>query len=207
MFSTDADLLAYEPGVFGEVVFAGQRTVRVVDGVVSGATIASETGGLDVLVPGDVLLVIASASERVAAGVAAVVDGNEVELTGEVVGLSRSDGLVVEGRTFEPQRAVVHEELMRSLGIDVDDPSEEMDEMSVVSAGVVKRLEVLGTLAMVYGSAAALGGENAGVEEKASAWKRRFGEALVGARVLMDADGDGRADTVRTPGIGRLVRG
>lgn len=207
MFSTDADLLAYEPDVFTDLPFAAQRTLRITDGEVSAAQLTSATGGFAALSPDDVLVLNAGAPDALAMSVESVESDTSLTFTMAPVGLALSSVLTVEGRTFRPQAAVVYEELLRAVGVDPDDPASEFDGDDIVSTELMRRLEVLGTLAGAYAAAISPCGENARVERKAVDYRKRFERAIRGARVLIDTDGDGEADLWRSPGVGRLVRG
>ncbi|MBI1373912.1 MAG: hypothetical protein GC159_14410 [Phycisphaera sp.] len=200
-FITDADLLAYEPNVFNDLPFASQRTLQVTDAAVSGTTVTSATGGFDALSAGDVAIVA-----DVAHAVASITDDNTLELTAAPVALSATTGLTLTARTLAAQATLVHGELMRAVGIDADDPDETLDESSIVSVGVMRRLEALGALSRAYAAAVALVGDNEAINAKAAAYRQRFAMALSGAQVLVDTDGDGRADVWRTPGVVRLTR-
>jgi hypothetical protein len=204
-FSSDADLLAYEPNVFFDLPFASQRRLRVTDGALAGVTLTSAAGGLSILAEGDVLVISASAGEAAVGIVAAVVDDHTVTLA-DAVALSATSSLAVEARTLRPQATIVHEELMRAIGIDPDDSGELLDESSIVSVSLMKRLECLGTLSRAYAAAIALAGDNDAVSGKAAAYHQRFQWALNAAQVLIDADGDGEADVWRSPGVARLTR-
>src|SRR5690606_19408793 len=68
--------------------------------------------------------------------------------------------LEVVVRSFEPQAALVHDGLLRLLGIDPDDEAAALTEESVVSLSVMARLEALGTLERIYSGAVALVGDN-----------------------------------------------
>lgn len=157
------------------------------------------------LAVGSVVVVIARVSGAVTRSVVAVMDGNTAVLSEGCPGLATT-GLRVECRTFEPQIAGVHEELMIALGIEKDDTEGALDESAIVSVTLMRRLEALGALARAYAAAAPAGSRSPGIEAKAEGYRRRFQSAVNGARVLMDIDGDGRADVWRCPGIGRLVR-
>jgi len=200
-FITDADLLGYEPNVFNDLPFASQRKLHVTDAAVTGTTVTSATGGFIGLTAGDVAMI-----EEVAHAVASITDDNTLELAGAPVALSASVGLAMTVRTLEPQTALMHGELMRAVCIDVDDPDESLDETAIVSVGVMRRLEALGTLSRAYTAAVALVGDNRAITEKAAMYRQRFTQAMSGAQVLIDTDGDGRADTWRTPGVVRLTR-
>lgn len=205
-FSTDSDLLAHEPNVFTDLPLAGQKRLAIGDAAVAGNTVTSQTGGFLLLGEGDVVLLRDEAAADVPCVVREVSDDHTLELEHAPAGLAATTGLALIARTFEPQAELVHDELMRALGIDVDDPDESLDESSILSVGLMRKLEALGTLALAYGGAVAIGGDNEAIAAKAASYQRQFRAALNGARVLIDVDGDGRADVWRTPGIGRLVR-
>jgi hypothetical protein len=204
-FSTDADLLAHEPNVFFDLPFAAQRRLRITDGSLAGLILSSNTGGLSILTDGDVLVLSTSPQESVTAVVASALDDQTVTLAGKPV-ISATSNLIVEARTFEPQITVVHEELMRAIGIDPDDSGELLDESTIVSVTLMRRLECLGTLSRAYAAAVSVTGDSAAISAKASAWRQRFQWALNSAQVLIDTDGDGEADVWRSPGIARLTR-
>jgi hypothetical protein len=115
-------------------------------------------------------------------------------------------GLEVIARTFAPQAEMVHDMLLRRLGIDPDDPDSPLKEDMVVSLGVMSRLEVYGTLERIYAGAVALAGDNGALWEKALHYHRQFATAVRSARVRLDLDGDGRADITRELGTVSLVR-
>jgi len=204
-FSCDADVLAYEPGVFVDVPLDGQTVLEVTDGEATGNVITSAAGGFEALVEGDVV-VLRSQNQSIARAVDSVTDDHTLSLTLAPFGLPGLTGLTVIARTFEPQRDRVHEQLMGSIGLSADDTSHGLDELDIVSQGLMRRLETLGTLWRVY--EAASGGPGGKVmQHQAERYRRMFHEAVEGARVLIDTDGDGRANLWRTPAAGRWVRG
>lgn len=207
MFSTDADLLAYEPDVFMDLPFAAQRTLRITDGAIAGAQITSASGGFEVLSPDDVIVLNAGSPGAVALPIESIDSDTQLTLVSAPVGLIASSGLAVEARTLRPQAAVVYEELLRAVGVDPDDPAATIGSDDIVSIELMRRLEVLGTLAGAYAAAIAPCGDNEAVEHKAMDYRKRFERAIRGARILIDTDGDGEADLWRSPGVGRLVRG
>lgn len=206
LFSRDADLLVYEPGVFVDLPLGPQRRLRVEDAVVSGATVSSATGGFGALSAGDVVVLGDGPGQWRAYAVEQVEDDGELTLATAALGFDEAEPVVLEQRTFEPQAALVHEELLRAVGIDVDDEAAGLGAEAVISVTVMRRLEALATLSRAYAAGVGVSGEQAGIEAKAATYRRAFAKALRGARVLIDTDGDGRADVWRTPGVARLVR-
>jgi hypothetical protein len=205
-FSTDADLLGYEPNVFAELPFASQRKLKVTDAALSGVNITSATGGFSMLAAKQVAVLEASAAESQSHAIASITGNTALMLATRPVGLSVSTGITLSVRTLCPQATLVHEELLRAMGIDPDDPDAEVNESAIVSVELMRRLEALGTLSRAYTAAVALVGDNSGVHAKATEYTARFRRALAGAQVLIDLDGDGRPDAWRTPGTAQLLR-
>lgn len=209
-FSTDVDLVRLEPNVFGEVVMMSQQRLRVTDGAMSGTTMTSAganfvAAGVDA---GSVVLVGGVAYEVVSRTDANTLVVSLPRVSDEdpaVVGLSGT-GLEVVHRTFALQAAIVRGLLLRLAGIDEDGPEGGLTGESVVSGGVMSRLEAMGTLELVYWAAAAVVGENEGVRAKAERWRKAFNETLRGATVWIDRDGDGVGDERLSLGTVRLSR-
>jgi hypothetical protein len=197
-FSTDSDLLAREPGVFAELPFAGQTKLRVTDANISGSTVTSTTGGFNRLSAGDAVLF-----GEAAFAIAAIVNNNTLTLAAIPSGVT---GGTMYVRTFAPQARLVHQELMRVIGIDTDDPDQALGESAIVSVSLMKDLEVLGTLARAYTAAITLTGGTRAVKDKAERYGRLFVRSLLGAAVLIDLDGDGYPDVTRFPGVGEMTR-
>lgn len=197
-FSTDADLLAYEPNVFHELPFVSQTKLRVTDAAISGRDVTSTTGGFTTLSPGDVAVIGDGAF-----AIATIVSNTVLTLATTPVGVS---GPTLTVRTFAPQAAAVHADLMRAIGIDAADPDNELDGSAVLSLDLMGRLETLGTLTDAYTAAIPIAGERTGAAEKAERYRQLFKRRLNGATVLIDLNGDGQADVARYPGVGRLER-
>ncbi|MEX2672511.1 MAG: hypothetical protein WD294_10415 [Phycisphaeraceae bacterium] len=208
-FSNDADLLAYEPNVFVDLPLAAQRRLRAEDVVVSGTSVAVAAGGLSSLAQGDVVVLGREPGQWTAYAIDQIVDDQALTLGTAAIGFEFEDGdpVAMEVRTFSPQAELVHEELLRAVGIDVEDVAAGLDADAVLSVSVMRRLEVLGTLSSAYAAGVGIAGEQALIEAKAARYHKAFSGAMRSARVLIDTDGDGRADVWRTPGVARIVRG
>jgi hypothetical protein len=211
-FSTDRDLLALEPTLFNDVAFAALKRLEVTDGVVSGATLTSASGNFTNagIEGGDVVLIA-----NVACEVIERVDANTLTVSKLRGGLAdaaippgNASSLTVIHRTLEPQAGLVHDELLRALGIDPDGNSE-LTEDAIVSLSVMRDLEALKTIAHVLEAAVALGGDandHAVLREKAAEYRHRYRLMKEHAVVALDADGDGEADTWRELGTIELRR-
>lgn len=209
-FSTDRDLLLYEPTLFNDLPWVSQQRLSVTDGQVSGTTLSSASADFEAaqVDTGSVLLVNKTPVE-----VLARVDA--MTLTVSLPRTNTTDAAILPGdmssatvtaRTFTPQAGLVCASLLRMLGLDGDDPVEPLDAEAVVSLSAMARLESLGTLERVYSSAAALTGDNDTLLFKAAAYRRSFLEAAARCPVQIDTTGDGLPDEKRYVGVGRLTR-
>lgn len=197
-FSTDRDLLAIEPAVFEDVPFAAQKRVQVTDAVISGTTLTSATAdfALAQVDEGSVVLINGVAHE-----VLSRTDANTLEVSlprahtsdSGIPGGDATDAELI-ARTFSPQAELVHDGLLRLIGVDPDDPEPELTEDSILSRSLLSRIEALGTLELVYAGAASLIGDNDTLLMKAGEYRRRFRQACTSAVVSLDTDGDGLAD-------------
>jgi len=210
-FSTDRDLLALEPTLFHDVPWVGQQRLSVDDAFVTDTTLASVSADFvgSQVEAGSVVLI-----DRVAHEVVTRTDVNT--LTVSLLRTRLSDAAIPSDqggpfpavmRTFSPQAELVHDGLLRLLGIDTNDTDPAaMSEDAVVSVSVMARLEALGTLERIYSGAAALTGDNQMLIYKAGEYRRRFRHATAQASVLLDTNGDGHADERRRLGMVRLQR-
>ncbi|MEX2212938.1 MAG: hypothetical protein WD768_02345 [Phycisphaeraceae bacterium] len=211
LFSTDRDLLALEPNLFTEAVFASQHRLEVADGAVSDTSLTSATADFEAaqIDTGDIVLISdvpCEVIERVSAA-ALTVSKLRDQLSDAAIPPGDGSSITLIHRSFGPQAKAVHDVLLARLGIDVDDPDASLTEDAIVSLGVMARLETLGTLARVYAAAIVPGGEhNAMLKQKADDYRRRFDLACRSAVVLLDLDGDGRADASRDMGVIELHR-
>ncbi|WP_432798404.1 hypothetical protein [Poriferisphaera sp. WC338] len=209
-FSTDRDLLVYEPSLFKDVAFVGQQVVSVTDGVLSGTSLQSITADF---VEADIETGHVAMINNVPFEVVNRVSANELEVSLLRTQLSDSaipgqdgSGLAVTVHTFGPQISVVHEGLMTLLGADRDEPGKVLSDDAVVSVTVMARLETLGTLERIYSGVMVFGEASEDVLLRANRYRRMFEEARARAIVMVDIDGDGYADERRSLGLIRFMR-
>lgn len=209
-FSTDRDLLMYEPTLFTDVPWVSQQRLSVTDAEVMGSTLMSAQADfvqaqVDV---GSVVLLNKMPLE--------VIDRvDAMTLTVSLLRARTSDAPIPPGdtssmplvvRTFAPQAELVGAALLRMLGLDGDDSGQPLDAEAVVSLSLIARLESLGTLERVYSSAAALTGDNDALLFKAAEYRRCLSQAASRSPVQIDTNGDGLPDEKRYIGLSRLMR-
>lgn len=209
-FSTDRDLLIYEPTLFTDVPWVSQQRLSVSDGALTGATLTSALADFvqAQVDTGSVLLVGTTPVEVIERVDAMTLTVSLPRARTSDAAIPPGDGtsLSVVVRTFAPQAELVSASLLRMLGLDRDDPDQSLDSDAVVSLSLMARLESLATLERVFSSAAALTGDNDGLLFKAAEYRRRLAEAASRAPVQVDTNGDGLPDEKRYIGLSRLTR-
>ncbi|QOJ00588.1 MAG: hypothetical protein HRU70_08825 [Phycisphaeraceae bacterium] len=212
MFANDRDLLVYEPNLFRDLGWAGQRLVKGV-GSIGGTTLtmASQDVALDAasVVAGHVTVVGGTAYEVIARLGPDTLTLSRLrdDPAGPVIPPSPAAGQEVNVTTFTPQIAACHAEVLRVLGIEPDAPGHGgVTEASIVNPGALRRLECLGALASAWSGAAGLQGEGSSAWARAADYRARFAAERGRVRVLIDLDGDGIADATRRLGAVSLER-
>lgn len=208
-YSTDRDLLVYEPTLFNDVPFAAQQRVEVYDAEVVGTTVYSVLADFEQaqVEPGHVVLInrrpyeVLQRIDDMTLTVSLLRD----RTTDDAIPGGDGTGLPLVMRTFAPQAAVVRQSLLHMLGIDEDLPGS-LSADAVTSLATMARLETLGTLERIFSSAAALTGNNEMLLYKADHYRRRLLTAASRCPVPIDTNGDGLPDEKRYLGLTRLVR-
>jgi hypothetical protein len=109
-------------------------------------------------------------------------------------------------RTFWAQRRIVSDLIAQSIGIVPTTDGDDDAAPQVLNPQSLRRAATLGTLQMIYNAMAAAATEPARFTVRADLYERLYRRALRQAQVDIDLDGDGRADTRRSPGLLRMVR-
>ncbi len=209
-FSTDRDLLLYEPMLFNDVPWVSQQRLRVTDGSVTGTMLTSAEADFEAaqVDTGSVVLIDKTPVEVVARvdAIALTVSLPRARVSDTPIPPGDGNSLTAVVRSFAPQAALVCRSLLHMLGLDSDDPDQPLDAEAVTSLSLMARLETLGTLERVFSSAAALTGDNDALLFKAAAYRRRLLEAASRSPVQVDTNGDGLPDEKRYLGMSRLAR-
>jgi phosphohistidine swiveling domain-containing protein len=209
-FSTDRDLLLYEPTLFNDLPWVSQQRLRVTDGEVNGTTLTSAQADFEAaqVDTGSVLLVNKTPIEVLSRidTMTLTVSLPRTRTTDAAIPNGDMSSAVVVARTFAPQAELVCASLLRMLGLDNGDSSQTLNADAVVSLSLMARLESLGTLERVFSSAAALTGDNDALLFKAAEYRRRLRQAAARCPVQIDTTGDGLPDEKRYLGVGRLTR-
>jgi hypothetical protein len=208
MFALDRDLLVFEPGLFRDVSWLGFKRIATI-GALVGTTVTINTGSFVTkeIAPGHVLIFDGVPLEVVSVESAtqATVSVLRSDLGSSAVPWFDASNRGVAVYDFGAQRAMVHRQILTMLGFDPD--AEGFSDAVVTNPGALVRLEALGTLHLIYASAAAPGRGSAGFDQRAQMYKERFGAERERVVAAIDLDGDGIAETTRRPNAFVLVRG
>lgn len=199
-----------EPNLFRDVLWIGQRLVKGTAGVV-GSTLTFTT--LDVTLdaagvgPGSVVSIAGVAYEVIArqGGTQATISRLRADSSAQALPPSPVSSAEAIIATFAPQRRLVHDQLLRMLGIEPSDGSAEVSESSILNPDALRPLECLGTLHMIYASASA--GDPASVlGARAEMYRARFAIERQRAAAVLDLDADGIGDATRRFNLIQFVR-
>lgn len=209
MFASDRDLLVIEPHLFRDLGFLGQRVLSA-QGDVAGTTFTLTTPGASLtsagVQPGHVLLLGGVACEVVAVlgATQASVSLIRASREGSLVAPAPGTGVSIEAWTFGPQIGVVHEQLLRVMGIGT--AAGAPTESQIVAPESLAALEALGTLHILYAAAGALSHAASPLSGRAAMYRAWFGVERQRALVRLDLDGDGVPDATRRLGISQALR-
>lgn len=221
MFSTDRDLLVLEPRLFHDISWSAQKLLDSASGgaITSGSDILTITGatlislgittgavvlvGLNPATPIEVVERLSDTQLRVSRLRGAPSD--------PIIPPASGAALKVVVHSFSPQRRLVHDQLLRALGMEPTDPglvdgADRPGPSDITNPAAFVLAECLGALHLIFSSAAALVGADAALWTKARSYGERFQAERVRLAAAIDLDGDGRPDAVRRPSIMRFIR-
>ena len=211
MFSQDRDLVIFEPALLRDVAWAGQRRLSTIASI-SSTTLTLDSGSFTdaQIQPGHTALFDAITLEIISidSPTTATVSLMRADLTSQTVPpvSAESRGLTIHD--FSPQRAVVHAQILAMLALDpAGESAFGIDESAITNPNALRRLETLGTLAMIYAGAAPPGSNNDRFTHRADMYRSRFMRERESVIVALDTDADGIAETTRRPNMASLQRG
>lgn len=214
-FSSDVDILKYEPILFGELHLSGQVLIAGTEGALAGTTFTANgadfvTAGVSA---GDVVY-LRSSDGSLDGGYEVVSVDSAAQLTISVVRGDSSEGAIAPPSvadaayrvcTYRPQAEEVGYQLTEFFGIKPSNPESETGAEDIIETGGLRRASVFGVLAIVYAMLAGrAGGEN--FWKKSAHYQRLFERAKERCKVSIDAGSDGIADIEKFGGAGRLRR-
>jgi hypothetical protein len=215
-FSTDADLLKWEPAVLRDIVLDHQRLTRGSGATSLGFSVTAEDGNFvtSQVRPGHAIH-LANPDQGVDGYYEVLSVESETELLAGVVGgredewipLPTATDLDFAIRTFDPQHEEARWALLARFGLEVDASDADADlERWIAQHRSLRRASVALVLATLYRGQASGDLEAAGLARKAEHYARFYEDEAARVRLPLDRDADGRPDDVRGPASFRLRR-
>jgi len=214
-FSNDADILKYEPALFGELHLPWQVLAAGTEGTLSGTTFTDAGGDFVTAQVADGGAIYLRSADGSLDGVYEIVSvDSATQLTVSVV---RSDseadaiapptGTDVSYRisTFGPQACEAAFELTEYFGVRPGDPASDIDVEDILDTQALRRASVFAVIASVYAMLASKSDDEV-FWGKSLYYRGLFERARERCRFSVDADGDGVADVTKTGASGRLMR-
>ncbi len=209
-FARDRDLLPFEPNLFRDIAWAGQRRIDLPSATRTGTTLIAT--GADFI------------AADITAGAVAVHAGVTLEVIDRFSATQLTISLLRESpnspaippppatnapltiTSFMPQIAAIHDTLLRALGIEPTDPDATPSAADITNPAAIARLEALGALHLIFTAAAATADDRSILWTKANLYRDRFAALRRRLAVGVDLDGDGLPDATRRLNTLHLIR-
>lgn len=214
-FSSDIDILKYEPVLFGELHLPSQVLTRGTGAVLSGTTLTDgagdllgtgvEAGGVVHLKSADgaldgsyEIVSVDSATQLTVSVLRADIDDSPIAPT-------QATDISYRVNTFAAQATEAAFQLTEYFGIQPGDPTSAITADNIVDTEGLRRASTFAVIDAVYATWAHQRASD-GHWQKSLHYKQRFEKARQRCRLAIDLGTDGIADITRLGGVIRLVR-
>jgi hypothetical protein len=214
-FSNDADILRYEPILFGELHLPWQILAAGTGGTLSGTTFTASgadfvtaqvsAGGVVYLQSADGSL--DGAYEIVSADSATQLTISVIRPDGQAAAVAPPGATDISYRisTFGPQANEVGFQLTEYFGIAPGNPASDIDVEDVLDASVLRLASVFAVISIAYAMLAGKA-QNENYWKKSLHYQKLFAKARGRCRLSIDVGSDGLADLTKVGASGTLVR-
>lgn len=214
-FSNDADILKYEPILFGELHLPQQVLATGTGGTLSGTTFtASGADFVSAQVSAGSVVYLQSADgtldgtyEIVSVDSATELSVSVIRSDAEMAAVAPPAATDVSYRisTFGPQTNEVGFQLTEYFGISPGNPASDIDVEDILDTDVLKRASVFAVISSVYAMLASkVKDEN--FWKKSLHYQKLFARARERCRLSIDIGSDGVVDVTKVGASGRLMR-
>lgn len=202
IYCTDIDLLKWEPNLFRDVSFAGQKLLAGT-GTLAGTSFALSTGSFLSSHVAEGMVIVLDGTVKGSYPIVRVEDVMLLTLTVLYDGIlpspaGQADAVPFSIHTFSPQAQLVSAMLDFAAGVD--------EKGAILNPAVLRRACILGTLQLIYNALAASGQETTRNSARADLYQRLYRRAVNEARVEVDPDGLGQRKVVRALNVRRFER-
>lgn len=215
-FSTDTDLMKFEPNVFGSWFLSSQVLCGGENGIVAGTQFIAS--GVDFVAsgiqPGNIIW-LQSADESLKGAFEIVETLDATHLTVSVVRINEQQsptpvgavsGLTWRIVTYAPQAYEVLWQISQRLGLSPGAAGADFDVDDILNPDTLRQASVFGTLVLIF-EALYEGADGQDIfDVKNQHYRMRYAEAVARVRVKLDTDDDTNADRSLRPDVICLVR-
>ncbi len=214
-FSSDVDILKYEPVLFGELHLPSQVRASGTGAALSGTTLTAT--GADFLTAGveaGGVVYLRSADGALDGAYEIVSVDSATQLTVSVLRADASDPAMAPPpasdvsyriSTFDPQATDAAFQLSEHFGIQPGHPASDISVEDITATEGLRRTSALAVIAQVY-STWARGTRDECLLRKSEHYQDLFEKARQRCHLCVDLGADGVADICRVGGVVRLVR-
>jgi len=214
-FSCDADILKYEPILFGELHLHGQVLAAGTEGTLSGTSFTA-TGAdfisAQVLAGGVIYLRSADGSLDGAYEIVSMDSVTQLTVSvvradsnGAAIAPSAATDISYRVSTLRPQVGEVGFQLTEYFGIRPGNSASDMDAEDILDKDVLKMASTFAVISSVYATLASKA-KDENFWEKSLHYRRLFEKARERCRLSIDVGSDGLADVTRSGASVKLVR-
>jgi hypothetical protein len=214
-FSSDADILKYEPVLFGELHLTWQVLAAGAAGALSGTTFtASGADFVSAQVAAGGVIYLRSADGTLDGAYEIVSVDSATQLSVSVIRADAADEPIAPPSateisyrisTFRPQAGEAGFQLTEYFGIRPGNPASDIDVEDVLDADVLRSASVFAVISSVYAMLAS-NAKDENFWKKSQHYQKLFEKARERCRLSIDAGSDGVADITRVGASVRLVR-
>jgi len=214
-FSNDADILKYEPILFGELHRPGQVLTAGTGGTLNGTTFtASGADFVSAQVSSGGVAYLQSADGTLDGAYEIVSVDSATQLTISIIRADSDDQLIAPPAatnisyrisTFRPQASEVAFQLTEYFGIKPGNPASDIDVQDVLDTDVLRMASVFAVISSVYAMLASKA-EDENFWKKSLHYQTLFEKARQRCRLSIDVGSDKVADITRVGSSIRLVR-
>jgi hypothetical protein len=215
-FSTDANLLKWEPALLRDIILDHQRLVRGSGASSQTFSVVAEDAGFKTarVCPGHVIH-LRNEDQGIDGYYEVLSAESETEVLAGMLGgrgdewvpLPAGDDLEFDIHTFDPQHEEARFAILARFGLETDtgDPAADLERW-IFQRRVFRRASTAMVLSMLYRGQSTGGPDAAGMARKADHYARMYEDEVTKARLVLDRDGDGCPDDVRSLSSIRLRR-
>jgi hypothetical protein len=216
-FSSDVDILKYEPTLFGDLHYAGQVLTSGSGGEISDTTFTAANADFNAAKIATGMVIYLQSADGVVDGAYEIVSVDSA--TQLIVSVLRADGQTeaialqdaddVNYRicTYQPQGSEVFLQLTQHFGLKPGVADAVYSADDILDVSVLKQVSVYGVLSIIFATLASRTDDNKeNFWKKSKYYRELFEKALQRCRVCIDLGDEGVSDSVRSGASVRLLR-